>query len=104
MNRYDELTNEYQNLIDKLTNTLTSVINKERKKLGKAIEAAIEDTHKRENELIWIDLRDGTWDYADTLVVAIMRPSDDICEWSAESIKDFGLLYGGPIAQAATNE
>ena len=105
MNRYDELTNEYQNTIDSLINTLASINTDERETLGEAIEQAIEDIRpKRKNTLIWIALDSGTWGDAESLVIATLRPQDDIDQWSDSSIIDFGERYGTHIRPAATNE
>ena len=105
MNRYDELWINYQNLIDSLINTLASINTNEREKLGEAIEAAIEDTlPKRKDTLIWIALDSGTWGDPDELVIATLRDSDDIDQWSDSSIIDFGERYGTHIRPAANNE
>ena len=105
MNRYDELTNEYQNLINGLINTLASIDTDEREKLGEAIEQAIEDiTPKRKDTLIWIALDSGTWGDPESLVIATLRDSDDIDQWSDSSIIDFGERYGTHIRPAANNE
>ena len=105
MNRYDELTNEYQNTIDGLINTLASIDTDEREKLGEAIFRLNEDiTPKRKDTLIWIALDSGTWGDPDELVIATLRNSDDIDQWSDSSIIDFGEKYGTHIRPAATNE
>lgn len=105
MNRYDELTNEYQNTIDGLINTLASIDTDEREKLAEAIFRLNEDiTPKRKDTLIWIALDSGTWGDPDELVIATLRHSDDIDQWSDASIIDFGERYGTHIRPAATNE
>ena len=98
MNRYDELWVNYQNLIDSLINTLASINTDEREKLGEAIEQAIEDIRpKRKDTLIWIALDSGTWGDPESLVIATLRDSDDIDQWSDSSIIDFGERYGHHI-------
>lgn len=105
MNRYDELTNEYQDTIDGLINTLASIDTDEREKLAEAIFRLNEDiTPKRKDTLIWIALDSGTWGDPNELVIATLRDSDDIDQWSDSSIIDFGEKYGTHIRPAATNE
>ena len=100
INSYDELTNQEQDLIDGLINTLASFRTAEREKLGEAIEQAIEDIRpKRKNTLIWIALDSGTWGDPDSLVIATLRDSDDIDQWSDSSIIDFGERYGHHVYQ-----
>lgn len=105
MNRYDELTNEYQSTIDGLINTLASINTVEREKLAEAIFRLNEDIQpKRKDTLIWIALDSGTWGDPDELVIATLRDSDDIDQWSDSSIIDFGERYGTHIRPAANNE
>ena len=105
INSYDVLTNQYQDLIDGLINTLASINTDEKEKLGEAIEQAIEDIRpKRKDTLIWIALDSGTWGDPDELVIATLRDSDDIDQWSDSSIIDFGERYGTHIRPAANNE